>query len=241
VAALADSDDAILALALSPDGKKLAAGGCDRLVRIWDLSPGYDKAKAETPIENHADWVFGVAFSPDGKYLLTASRDKHAKIWDLAAKESVATFPDHQNGVYAVAITPDGKLGISAGEDNNVRYWEATDAGKKIGKQVRVSGGHGKAVFRIACHADPKTPLIATCSADGTVRLWNPLNGAAVRTLTGHTDWVYAVAFSPDGKQVAAGSWNGEVRVWDTANGALVKAFNASPGYVAPKTETTKK
>jgi WD40 repeat protein len=235
VAVLADSDDAILALALSSDGKKLAAGGCDRLVRVWDLGPGYDKAKAETPIENHADWVFGVAFSPDGKYLLTASRDKNAKVWDLAARESVATFPEHQNGVYAVAITQDGKLGISVGEDNKVRYWEATDAAKKIGKQVRIGGDHAKAIFRLAYHADPKTPLLATCSADGTVRLWNPLNGAGVRTLTGHTDWVYAVAFSPDGKQVAAGGWNGEVRVWDAANGALVKAFNASPGYVAPQ------
>jgi WD40 repeat protein len=242
VAALTDSDDAILALALSKDGKKLAAGGCDRLVRVWDLTPGYAKAKLEQSIENHADWVFGVAFSPDGKFLLTASRDKTAKVWDLKAKESVATFPDHQNGVYAVAITPDGKYGISAGEDNNVRYWEATDAAKKIGKQVRTGGGHGKAVFRIATHADAKTPLLATCSADGTVRLWNPVNGGALKTLSGHTDWVYAVALSPDGKRVAAGSWNGEVRVWETASGNLVKAFNASPGYVAPKkTEAAKK
>jgi WD40 repeat protein len=241
VAALTDSDDAILALALSKDGKKLAAGGCDRLVRVWDLTPGYAKAKLEQSIENHADWVFGVAFSPDGKFLLTASRDKTAKVWDLNAKESVATFPDHQNGVYAVAITPDGKYGISAGEDNNVRYWEATDAAKKIGKQVRTGGGHGKAVFRIAAHADAKTPLLATCSADGTVRLWNPTNGGALKTLSGHTDWVYAVALSPDGKRVAAGSWNGEVRVWETASGNLVKAFNASPGYVAPKTEAAKK
>ncbi len=238
VAALTDSEDTILAIALSKDGKKLAAGGCDRLVRVWDLSPGYAKAKLEQAIENHADWVFGVCFSPDGKFLLTASRDKTAKIWDLKAKESVATF---QNSVYAVGITHDGKYGISVGEDNNVRYWEATDKAKKIGKQVRTSGGHGKAVFRIAYHADAKTPLMATCSADHTVRLWNPLTGAALKTLSGHTDWVYAVALSPDGKRVAAGSWNGEVRVWDTASGNLVKAFNASPGYVAAKTAAAKK
>ena len=106
---------------------------------------------------------------------------------------------------------------------------------------MRTGGGHGKAVFRIAYHADAKTPLLATCSADGTVRLWNPMNGGALKTLSGHTDWVYAVALSPDGKRVAAGSWNGEVRVWETASGNLVKAFNASPGYVAPKTEAAKK
>jgi len=239
IAALLDTDDAMLAIALSKDGKKLASGGCDRLVRVWDLTPGHAKAKLEHSIENHADWIFGVAFSPDGKHLLTASRDKTAKIWDLAAKESVATFPDHQNGVYGVAITPDGKSGISVGEDGNVRFWQATDTGKNIGKQIRTTP-HGKAVFKIAHYDDPKNPMIATCSADGTVRLWNGTSGAAMKTLSGHTDWVYAVAISPDGKQVAAGSWNGEVRVWETASGGVVRTFNASPGYV-PKGETPKK
>ncbi len=241
LASLMDSDDTVHAVALSADGKKLAAGGCDRLVRVWDIGGGYDKIKLEHSIENHADWIFGIAFAPDGKHLLTASRDKTAKIWDLAAKESVATFPDHQNSVYGVAITADGKIGISVGEDNNVRYWDATDAAKKIGKQIRVGGGHGKAVLKVAFHADPKTPLLATCGADGTVRLWNPMNGAALKTLTGHTDWLYAVAISPDGKLVAAGGRDGDVRVWKTADGALLKVFNASPGYVSPKATTAKK
>jgi predicted NACHT family NTPase len=235
VTELLETEDAVLALALSPDGKKLAAGGCDRLVRVWDLSGGVAHAKLDQPpIENHADWVFGLAFSPDGKTLLTASRDKTAKVWDLAARESALTFPDHQNSVYAVAITADGKTGISAGEDNKLRFWYTTDEKKKLGKQIREGTGHTKAVFRMAMHGDPKAPLLATCSADGTVRLWNPATGAVLKTLTGHTDWVYAVAFSPDGKRVAAGSWNGEVRVWRTEDGALAKAFNASPGYTPP-------
>jgi len=232
LAELLDTDDTVFALAVSKDGKKLASGGIDRLVRVWDVSGGYDKAKLEHSIENHADWVFGVAFSPDGKRLVTASRDKTAKVWDLEAKESVLTFPDHQNSVYDVAITADGKTGISIADDRNLRFWQATDQAKQVGKQIRAAGGHAKGIFKIAYHADPKNPLLATCSADGTVRLWNANTGAALKTLTGHTDWVYAVAISPDGKLVAGGSRNGEVRIWKTADGALVKAINASPGYV---------
>ncbi len=227
---LLEADDSVLCLAVSPDGKKLAAGGCDRLVRVWDLTPGYANAKLLQSIENHADWVFGVAFSPDGKHLLTGSRDKTAKVWDLEKKESVLTFPGHQNGVYGVGVKPDGKAGFSVGEDNQLREWNATGDGK----QIRVFGGHAKPVFKIAQRFDPKTPLLATCSADGTVRLWNPNTGQALKALTGHTDWVYAVAISPDGTRVAAGSWNGEVLVWNVADGKVVKAFNASPGYVAP-------
>jgi hypothetical protein len=229
---LVETDDEVLALALSADGKKLAAAGCDRLVRVWDISGGVGAAKMDTPIENHADWVFGLAFSPDGKFLLTASRDKTAKVWDLAARESVLTFPDHQNGVYAVAMTPDGKIGISAAEDGNVRFWQATDANKQIGKQTKAGAGHTK-VFRIAYHPDPKSPLMATCGAEGKVIVWNPVTATAMKTLTGHTDYVFSVAISPDGSLVAGGSYNGEVKVWKTGDGAPVLSFNASPGYVA--------
>jgi WD40 repeat protein len=227
---LLDTDDSVLCLAVSADGKKLASGGCDRMVRVWDLSQGYDKAKEEQSIENHADWVFGVTFSPDGKQLLTASRDKTAKIWDLEKKESVLTFPDHQNTVYSVGVKGDGKTAYSVGEDNQLRAWNTT--GDAAGKQVRASAGHGKGIFKLV--QNPKQPLIATCSADQTVRLWNADNGAAVKTLSGHTDWVYTVAFSPDGNVVASGSWNGEVKVWKTADGTVVKEFNGSPGYLAP-------
>jgi WD40 repeat protein len=241
IAELLETDDSVLSLALSQDKNKLAAAGCDRLIRVWDLSKGVAGARLEQTIENHADWVFGLAFTPDGKTLLSASRDKTAKGWDLSSKESVLTFPDHQNAVYAVSSSPDGKTGISAGEDGNVRFWQATDAKKQIGKQIRVSGGHGKGVFRLALHNDAKKPVLATCSADGTVRLWDPNSGAAVKTLTGHRDWVYALALSPDGTLVAAGGYDGDVRVWKTADGALVKSFNASPGYAVPVVTATKK
>lgn len=234
---LVQTDDAVLALALSPDGKKLASAGTDRLLRVWDLPTG----KLEHTIENHADWVFGLAFAPDGKHLATASRDKTAKVWDLSAKESMLTFPDHQNSVYSVAITGDGKLGLSCGEDNQVRQWQATDAAKQIGKQTKVVGSHGKAVFRMVQHNDPKNPIVATSSADATVKLWNPVAGTALKTLSGHTDWVYAVAISPDGQLVAGGAWNGEVRVWKVADGKEATVFNASPGYVAPVAKTAEK
>jgi WD40 repeat protein len=195
------------------------------MVNVWDLSAGYANPKLDQSIENHADWVFSVAFAADGKHLYTASRDKTAKVWDLSTKESVLTFPDHQNTVYGVAVKPDGKLGYSVGEDNQLRTWNTT--GEQAGKQVR-NAAQGKGIFKILQH--PKQPLLVTCGADQTVRIWNADNGSQVKELKGHTDWVYTVAISPDGNLVASGAWNGEVKVWKIADGALVKEFNGSPG-----------
>lgn len=247
---LVSIDEEILCLSASDDGKRLAAGGCDRLVRVWDLSNGLDKAKLvggpkeNEPIENHADWVLGVALAPDGKHLFTASRDKTAKVWDMFPKragegaqptggESVLTFTGHQvTGnvgvpVYGVAASGDSTVGYSVGEDGNLRRWNAQTDSKDVGKEVGSAPAHAKGAVKIVMH--PK--LIVTCGADNTAKIWNP-TGQAPKTLSGHTDHVLAVAISPDGSLVASGSYDGEVRIWK-AEGTLVKAFNASPGYVA--------
>jgi WD40 repeat protein len=223
---LLDTDDMVYCLAVSADGKKLAAGNsADRTVNVWDLSGGCANARLEQSIENHADWVLGVAFSPDGKHLLTCGRDKTAKVWDLATKESVLTFPDHQNTVWGVAVRPDGKVAYSVGEDGQLRTWNAGGDGK----QVR-NAGLGGPVFKVVLH--PK--LLVTCGADKTVRLFNPENGAALRTLSGHADYVYAAAVSPDGTLVASGGYGGEVKVWKAADGKNVLSFNAAVGLPLP-------
>ncbi len=232
---LFDVEDSVLCLAISADGKTLAAGGCDRAVRIYDLSEGIDKAKLMQTVENHADWVLGCALTADSKYLVTAGRDKTAKVWDLKAKESVVTFPEHQNIVYGVAIKADGSIGFSVGADKNIRTWKPSGEGK----QVKAGGGHGDEIFKVI--AAPKDALLATSSADKTVRLWNFDTLAAGKTLSGLTDYVYAVAFSADGQLVAGGSYDGEVRVWKVSDGSVVKGWNASPGIVTKEPEPKKK
>jgi len=225
---LLETDDSVLCLSITPDGKKLAAGGCDRAVRVWDLSNGYASAKLEQTIENHADWVLGVALSADGKYLATAARDKTAKVWDLKAKESLMTFPEHQNIVYSVAWSKDASLGFSVGADRQLRSWKPTGEGK----QVKSSAAHADEVLKIVIN--PTTSMLATASADKSVRLWDADKLASTKQLQGLNDFVYALAFSPDGTLVAGGAYDGEVRIWKVADGTVLKAFNASPGFSAP-------
>jgi mono/diheme cytochrome c family protein len=232
---LLDAEDSILCISASADGKKLAAGGCDRAVRVWDIAEGIAKAKLEQTVENHADWVLGVTISHEGKYLLTAGRDKTAKVWDLKAKESVLTFPDHQNTVYGVAVKADASVGYSVGADRQLRTWKATGDGK----QIKSTAGHGDEVYRVLLH--PKQPLLLTSSADKSVRSWNLDTLANVKTFQGLSDNVFAIAVSADGSLIAGGAYDGEVRVWNVSDAAVVKAFNASPGFTTKPAPAPKK
>lgn len=217
-----EAGDGQFTVAFSPDGARLAAAGADRTVRVWEVATG----TLQATIEDHADWIFDVAFSPDGRRLATASRDKTAKVFDLEKKESLATFPGHAEAVTCVSFTPDGKSVVTAGGDSIVRVWNPDEDAK----QTRVVGGFGGPVFRLQFHPDGKR-LIAT-GADRVVRVFE--NFEPKQALTGHNDWVYGMALSPDGNTLATGSWDGEVRTWDLAAGKPIRTILAAPGIPTP-------
>jgi WD40 repeat protein len=75
--------------------------------------------------------------------------------------------------------------------------------------------GHSGWVNGVALSPDGKR--LASCSSDGTVKVWDTQSGQAVLTLKGHNSSVQSVAFSPDGKRLASGSWDQTVKVWTQA------------------------
>ncbi len=216
------TDDAVFAIALSPDGTKLASGGADRAIRVFEVTTG----KELLSIEDHADWVMDVAWSPDGTKLASASRDKTAKVFDVKTGDSLVTFNAHAQPVFGVGFSPDGAQVISSGGDKQIRIWNVTDAAA-----VRAIGGFGGDVFRIAT---TKEGMIYSSSADKTARIHKFADGAQVFSLAGHTDWVYSVGFNAASKRVAAGSYTGEVRIWNVEDGKETKMFVAAPGYAPP-------
>jgi WD40 repeat protein len=83
-------------LQLSPDGKVLATGGFDGLVRFWDMATGDELLH---PLQAHSESVISAAFSPDGQVLATASLDQTIKLWELATLRELDTLKGHDSGV----------------------------------------------------------------------------------------------------------------------------------------------
>lgn len=138
-------------------------------------------------MRGHFDVVTSLAFHPTESLLLTGSLDCCLKLWSLHSKKSSAhwidlepihTFRGHRGGVLCVGMGIDGEVGFSGSADSNIRVWripgtsDADPYGNYDPEEHRgVLQGHSDAIWDMAVH--PKTGLILSCSADGTVRLWN--------------------------------------------------------------------
>jgi WD40 repeat protein len=226
VADLARAGDAVFVVAFSPDGKRLATGGADRAIRVYDVV----SRKQQLSIEDHADWVMDLAWLPDGSKIVSASRDKTAKVFDARTGESLITFNGHGEPVSGVAIAPDGKTAITSGRDKSLRRWNVAD-----GKEVQRIVGFGDEVFRVAVTKDGR---IFSCSADRTARLHSLQDARLLKTFSGHTDWVYSLAFCPTTNRLATGSFDGEIRLWNVEDNKSLVKFLAAPGYRKPQMRT---
>jgi WD40 repeat protein/mono/diheme cytochrome c family protein len=214
--------DMMLAVSFSPDGKRLAAGGADNIVRIFDVATG----KRELLIEQHADWVTDLAFSPDGTKIVTASRDKSARVFDAKTGAMESAYLKHEEAVTGVCWSPDGKQVYTAGRDRKVHAWDPADA-KAIGE---IAGFDGDP-FKIA--AAPSTGqadgLLLVCSSDGLVRSYAAGDRKLALTFERAPDWVYCLSVDAKDRRVAGGCYNGEVLVWDLQSGKIVSRFIAAP------------
>jgi general transcriptional corepressor TUP1 len=120
--------DGVTSVAISPDGRLVAAGSLDRIVRLWDVQSGYFLER----YEGHTDSVYSVAFSPDGNSLASGSLDKTLKLWDISdtrfRTKCRSTFTGHTDFVLSVAFSPNGNWLISGSKDRSVQFWDPRSA-----------------------------------------------------------------------------------------------------------------
>jgi WD40 repeat protein len=211
-------DDTVLALAWRPNSGQLATSSLDKLILIWDV----DSGQVVRTIKNHADIVAALAYSADGKRLASGSADKTAKVFDAETGLQEAGLSSHSDAVLQVAFSHDGLYLATAGNDRNIHLW-------KLGQYNNPERGFGHTgpVYALAWTPDSKA-VFAGAGGRPPVLSYRREDGQRLVDLkddTMPTDWVYALAISPDGRTLAAGGWDGAVTLWDLKDGSKLRSF----------------
>ncbi|HLG64607.1 MAG TPA: hypothetical protein VKY19_21895 [Ktedonosporobacter sp.] len=200
-----------------------------------------------TTYNGHTSYVVALDWQPRGSYIASAGGDGTVQVWHADTKQQLSTYRDHPwllpqvnwpPTIYTVAWSPDGLYLASAGVGKNVFVWNAI-----TGKTRALYEGHCgwlKHVFAVAWSPDGKYIASACSSAswDKTIHIWEIDNSKTVKRLKANYNSIdpnfsiSTLAWSPDGKCIAAVCGNKAIRIWDSENTQLLATYHINAGYI---------
>ena len=207
------------AVALNGNGTLLATGGTDHKVVVWSLATVGRPVKLAA-LEAGSGTVYGLSFAPDGYQLAVADSDGQVLRWSLRpGGRSVAQTPLVAPGhpaLQAVSYSPSGATVAAAGANGALDVWSA-----RGGVHTLRSITAGATTLTSVAYSPAGTTLVAG-GQNALIYRWSiGANGAPASEhapLRGFASWVDSLAFSADGRYLAAGDSDNSLRVWSTSN-----------------------
>ncbi len=172
----------LYSVTFSPDGRTLAAGEAGKRVRLWDISNPSDPAPLD-PLTGPTSYVFGVAFSPDGRLLAAGGGDNRIWLWDTTDVRHPRPIGEPLTGpsnyVLWVTFKPRSRHLVATSGDGTVWLWDLSDPDRprELATLSLISGQ------TYTAGVDSTGSLLATGSADRTVRLWSTDPDRAARQI----------------------------------------------------------
>jgi WD40 repeat protein len=221
------TSDTVFGASLSPDESKIAVGGTDNSVHMIETASGKELYK----ISNHENWVLATVFGIDSKRFVSASGDRAAKLMDAASGAFLENVNLLRGELAAIARNPKKDIVVIGGAEripyiyllDRPRNMKIADDSTLVRKLDRQDG------VITALDWSPDGARIAVAGMAPEVNLYDAETGEKKASCKGHEAGIYAVAFSPDSKQLATGGFDGKIRIYSTADCALIRSFVPAP------------